>query len=244
LANIALSVLDEHVAELWQQTATWAARDWRRRRGGATYRLVRYADDFVILVAGSKTHVEELTKSVAAVLSTVGLRLSEEKTKIAHIDEGLDFLGFRIQRHLQRGSGKQYVYTYPSKPALRSVLRKVKTISRQNIQHSLADLIQQLNPLLVGWGNYFRHAASKATLNYLGYYTWHRVWRWIRRKHRRVPWRKLKRLYAGSQRTPTWWPEHDGLRLLNPAKIEIVRYRYRGARISNPWSANPRTAAG
>jgi RNA-directed DNA polymerase len=240
LANIALSVLDEHFAELWQQTATWAARDWRRRRGGATYRLVRYADDFVVLVAGSRAHVEELTGSVAAVLSTVGLRLSQEKTKIAHIDEGLDFLGFRIQRHQKRGSGKRYVYTYPSKPALRSVLRKVKTISRRNIQHSLADLVEQLNPLLIGWGNYFRHSAAKATFNYLGYYTWHRVWRWLRRKHPRVPWKTLKRRYAGNQRTPTWWPEQDGLRLFNPAKIEIVRYRYRGTRIPNPWRANLR----
>ena len=237
LANVALAVLDEHFAQLWQKTSrTWAARDWHRRRGGATFKLVRYADDFVILAYGSRQHVEDLTTEVAQVLSTVGLRLSPTKTTVAHIDEGFDFLGFRIQRHRKRGTDKSYVYTYPSKASMQAVTRKVKAISRQSVEHPLEDVLQQLNWLLRGWAGYFRNSAAKASLNYLGYYTWHRVWRWIRRKHRRVPWKKLKRLYQGSQVGPTWWPERNGTRLFNPATVEIVRYRYRGTRIPNPWS--------
>jgi RNA-directed DNA polymerase len=89
LANIALSVLDEHFAEAWQRDmATRPLRERRRRHGHATYRLVRYADDFVVMVAGTKAHAEDLKHEVAAVLSTVGLRLSEEKTMIVDIDEG------------------------------------------------------------------------------------------------------------------------------------------------------------
>ena len=57
----------------------------------------------------------------------MGLRLSEEKTKIAHVDEGFDFLGFRIQRHPKRGTGKRFIYTYPSKKALASIKAKVRT---------------------------------------------------------------------------------------------------------------------
>lgn len=69
LANIALSVLDEHFARLWQTTGrTWAARDWHRRRGGATFRLIRYADDFVVMINGSRHHAEELLDEVATVL--------------------------------------------------------------------------------------------------------------------------------------------------------------------------------
>ncbi|WP_346765637.1 group II intron maturase-specific domain-containing protein [Streptomyces sp. A0958] len=127
---------------------------------------------------------------------------------------------------------------------MQAVLRKVKAISRQNIGHSLDELLTQLNWLMKGWANYFRHSAASASLNYLGYYTWHRVWRWIRRKHRRVPWKQLKRRYQGNQVGATWWPEHDGVRLFNPAKVEIVRYRYRGARIPNPWSERAQPAIG
>lgn len=243
LANVALSVLDEHFARLWQTNGrTWAARDWHRRRGGATFRLVRYADDFVILINGSRHHAEEIKAEVAAVLSTVGLRLSEAKTTIAHIDEGFDFLGFRIQRHRKRGTNQRFVYTYPSKASMQAVRRKVKMISRQNIHHSLTDLLLQLNALLRGWASYFRNAAAKASLNHLGHYTWHRIWRWLRRKHPRVHWKRLKRRYCGQQVGPTWWPEQDGLRLFNPATVEIVRYRYRGTRITTPWSEKPRPA--
>jgi RNA-directed DNA polymerase len=103
LANVALSVLDEHFAEIpgGPQTST-KRRFTRRQKGLPNYRLIRYADDFVILVSGTRAHTEALLPEVATVLSTVGLRLSEEKTLITHIDEGLDFLGWRIQRHHKR----------------------------------------------------------------------------------------------------------------------------------------------
>lgn len=85
-----------------------SARNYRRRKGLPTYRLVRYADDWVVLVAGTRAHAECLRDEVAELLRPMGLRLSEEKTKTAHIDEGFDFLGFRIQRHPKRGSGKRF----------------------------------------------------------------------------------------------------------------------------------------
>ncbi len=96
LANVALSVLDEHFAEAWQAMGDSSARHRRRRKGLATYRLVRYADDFVVLVNGTRAHAEVLREETAAVLRPMGLRLSEAKTRIVHVDEGFDFLGFRI----------------------------------------------------------------------------------------------------------------------------------------------------
>jgi RNA-directed DNA polymerase len=74
---------------------------------------------------------------VAAVLSTVGLRLSEEKTMTVHIDEGFDFLGFRIQRQTKRGTSKRFVYTWPSKKSLASIMAKVKVITRQGTNNRL-----------------------------------------------------------------------------------------------------------
>jgi RNA-directed DNA polymerase len=76
-------------------------------------RIVRYADDFAIMVCGSKAHADALWEEVADVLAPLGLRLSESKTRVVHLDEGFDFLGFRIQRRTKRGTGKKTVYTYP-----------------------------------------------------------------------------------------------------------------------------------
>lgn len=228
LANVALSVLDEHFAERWP--AASHARQARRRKGLANYRLVRYADDFVVLVAGDRAHAEQVREDVAAVLAPIGLRLSADKTAVRHIDEGLDFLGHRIQRHLQRGGHKRFVYTYPSKAALAAVKAKVRTITRQSMNQPLSVLLHRLNPVLRGWVYFFRHAASAKTFSYLGAYTWRRVIRWLRRKHPRASWKQLRRRYL-----PGGWPTDDGVTLFDPRSVTIIRYRYRGNSIPTPW---------
>lgn len=119
LANIALSTLDDHFDDVWQAMGSSSQRSTRRRKGLATYRLVRYADDFVVLVSGTQTHAETLRSEAATTLSPIGLRLSAEKTRICHIDEGFDFLGFRIQRQRKPGTNnKRVIYTYPAKKAV------------------------------------------------------------------------------------------------------------------------------
>jgi RNA-directed DNA polymerase len=131
LANIA-SVLDEHFAQIWQtDMATRVDRARRRRHGLATYRVVRYADDFVVMVCGSRRHAEAIREQIIPVLASVGLRLSEEKTTIIHLDEGFEFFGFRIQRQTKRGSRRRYVYTWVAKRSLTSIKTKVKTITKQ-----------------------------------------------------------------------------------------------------------------
>ena len=237
LANIALSALDEYFADAWTAMGDSSARHRRRRRGLATYRLVRYADDFVVMVNGSGEHAEALREEVSAVLAPLGLRLSEVKTRTVHIEEGFDFLGFRIQRQLKRGSGKPTVYTYPSKKALASITGRVKTISRQNMNQPLAVLLHRLAPVLRGWVNYFRHGTSKATFDYLRHYTWRRVIVWLRRKHPRATWKWLRRHHL-----PGWWPTDGATRLFDPMTVPVTRYRYRAANIPTPWqrtSTNP-----
>jgi RNA-directed DNA polymerase len=208
-----------------------SARHRRRRRGEATYRLIRYADDFVVVVHGSKAHAEQLRDEAAAVLAPMGLCLSAAKTRICHIDEGFDFLGFRIQRQPKRGSGKPTVYTYPTKTALASVKAKVRTVTRQGLNQPLAALLDRLAPILRGWANYFRHGVSKATFDYLRRFTWRRVLLWIRRKHRRANWKWIRRRYL-----PAWWPTDGNVALFDPAKVAVTRYRQR-ANITTPWSA-------
>jgi len=115
LANIALSVLDEHFCAKWDAHPTPYRREVHRKRGGATYRIVRYADDFVIMVAGTRAHAEALWAETAEVIAPLGLRLSVEKTGVCHLDEGFDFLGFAASN----GTGRRAATSSPSTPTRR-----------------------------------------------------------------------------------------------------------------------------
>lgn len=211
--------------------ATSSARQAHRRKGLPTYRFVRYADDFVVLVAGTEAHVAALRGTVADILAPMGLRLSEEKTVITHVSQGFDFLGFRIQKQRKRGTDGSQVYTWPGKKALANIKSSVRTITRAGRNLPLKVLLHRLNPVLRGWANYFRYGVSKATFSYLRAFTWRRVVCWLRHKHPRINWKKLRRRYL-----PDWWPTHDEIALYNIGAVTVSRYRYRAARIPSPWS--------
>lgn len=211
-------------------------REQRRRKGLANYRLVRYADDWVVMVAGTRADAERLRAEAATILLPMGLRLSQEKTKIVHIDQGFDFLGTHVQRHKKRGADRWHVYTYPSRAALAAVKGKVKQATTSRTTNlSLPVLIHHLNRMVRGWTDYHRHEAAAKTFAYLGAYLWRRVWNWLRAKHPKATVKDLQRHYLRR-----WWPEQDGVVLFDPASVAITRYRYRGAAIPTPW-ATPTT---
>ena len=234
LANIALSKLDDHFSQQWQtQMATEVQRQRRRRKGQANYRLIRYADDFVIVVTGQREHAEQLREEVAEVLAPMGLRLSPEKTRVVHIDHGFDFLGFHIRRMRKRGSNKWYVYTLPAKKAIASIKQRVKTMTyRHTLHQDPGYLMDYLGRVLRGWANYFRHAVAKATFAAIDSYTWERITAWLRKKHRRLGWPELRRRYC---LPGTWRLAHNGKRFTGAASVPVTRYRYRGYHIPTPW---------
>ena len=234
LANIALSALDRRYQADWQEMSRYQGRrQYLQRTGHPTYRLVRYADDLLLLVRGTRTQAEARLEQLAGRVQAIGLSLKSEKTAITHIDEGFVFLGQRIVR---RPKGhKRYVYTFVSNEALASVRRKVKALTgRSTTNLELSELIAALNPVLRGWANYFRHAAAKRTFDYLGYYAWWRVGRWLRKKHPRLTWKQIARRYTSDGTF-----QDKGIALFNPGSVSVTRYRYRGARIPNPWSIPP-----
>jgi RNA-directed DNA polymerase len=114
LANIALSALDDHFAGQWQQLMkTEYQRQARRKRGLGNWRMIRFADDFVVMVHGERRHAEALREEVTGVLATLGLRLAPEKTRVT------------IRRMRKWGTSKHYVCTKPSTKAIQAVKDKV-----------------------------------------------------------------------------------------------------------------------
>jgi RNA-directed DNA polymerase len=233
LSNIALSVLDDHFTAKWEALGPEWKRIKHRRAGGPVYRLVRYADDFVVMVGGTREAADALWSDVASVLEPMGLRLSEEKTRVCHIDEGFDFLGWRIQRRRWKGrAGKRAVYTYPSKKALASVMEKVRSLTRRRKHRTLAELLHSVSPVLRGWCNYFRHGVSSRTFGYLDHFAFWRIIGWLRKRHAGLNWGTLCRRFL-----PGWEVRDGHNTMFRPRAVPIVRYRYRGSRIPTPWTS-------
>jgi RNA-directed DNA polymerase len=237
LANIALSALDEHVHRPWRpggMMSTPRRRAWRRTKGLPNWRIVRYADDFVVLVHGTRDDVKTLREEIVDVLTPLGLRFSMTKTRIVHMSESFDFLGFRIQWRRKRGSNKWHVYTFIADRPVRSVKAKIRALTGRTSQQDLRTVLIRLNQLMHGWASYFRHAVAKHTFKVLENFAWRRVIRMLMTRHHWT-WTDVRRQLV----TPTGrWrrPAADGIELFNIATVSVRRYRYRGNTIPSPWA--------
>jgi RNA-directed DNA polymerase len=100
--------------EPWQpggaMSTAWQRQARRNRKQLPNWRVVRYADDFVVLVNGSREDVLAVREDVGRVLKPLGLRLSQEKTQVTHLEDGIDFLGFHIQWRRKKGTDQWHVY--------------------------------------------------------------------------------------------------------------------------------------
>ncbi|MFI5367611.1 MAG: group II intron reverse transcriptase/maturase [Spirochaetia bacterium] len=163
--------------------------------------LVRYADDFVILCR-SESQCKEALRRVKIVMERLGLEMHPEKTRMVNLaggKEGFTFLGWTVRkrRSVQRNPRKHFVQRWPSPKAMKRVRERVHEITdvRGRQSRNVEELIEKLNPVLRGWGNYFRTGNADREFNKLDDYVYGRVLRW--------QWRR------GGQRTrfgPDRWP--------------------------------------
>jgi RNA-directed DNA polymerase len=241
LANIALSALDDHFTRQWQQKmGTKPQRDKRRKNGLGNWRLVRYADDFVVMVSGERQHAQALREETAAVLAPLGLRLAEEKTRVVHIDEGFDFLSMTIRRMRKRGTQKQYVYTIPSRKAIQAIKDKVKARTyRSTRHHSPEMLIQSLSRMLTGWANYHRHGVSKTVFSAIDQHAWGQIMRWLRHKYSGRSGIGMKEIRRRFCVPGTWKFACNGVVFTGASSVPVTRYRYRGTQIPSPFTPAP-----
>ncbi|MGH3715978.1 MAG: group II intron maturase-specific domain-containing protein [Micromonosporaceae bacterium] len=87
--------------------------------------------------------------------------------------------------------------------------------------------------MLRGWCVYFQPGVSSRAFQYLRLAAWRRFIWWARRKHARITWKSLRRRYCNGG----WWPADGNVVMIDPTRIRTTRYRYRGTKISNPWTA-------
>jgi group II intron reverse transcriptase/maturase len=171
LANIALHTLDE----------AWAGGG---QRHGA---LVRYADDLVVLCA-TRERAFEARELAAGVLDTLGLRLHPEKTRVAHLArgaQGFDFLGFHHRmRESWKHPGRFYLQKWPSQRAMAQIRAKIRQrTTRRFVSMTIEDAIADLNPVLRGWGWYFRVGNSAQKFHQIDSYVHERLAQLASRKH-------------------------------------------------------------
>ena len=106
-----------------------------------------------------------------------GLELSEEKTKITHINDGFDFLGFNIRKYNNK------LLIKPAKSNVLTFVRNIRAIIKKNPTMSAGNLITILNPKLRGWGYYYRHVVSSKTFSYVDCQIFESLYRWSKRRH-------------------------------------------------------------
>lgn len=191
LANLALDGLQ---GELWDAFGKPRSRKKERNK----VNLVRYADDFVITGISKEVLQDEVKPLVERFLAQRGLELSQEKTRITHIDDGFDFLGWNVRKY----SGKLLIK--PSQSAQHAVLTKVRHIIKEHPTVKQDVLIEWLNPILRGWANYHRHNVSAEVFNTMDHRIFKALWRWSKRRHPNKGRRWVKDRYFHSIGTYNW----------------------------------------
>jgi RNA-directed DNA polymerase len=165
LANIYLNVLDKEWTE--------------RNRIGLKAQLIRYADDLLVIV---DKNTAPSMRILERTLGQLGLQLNREKSRIIATEEaGFDFLGFNFRVFLNRKGTKKVPYVAPSSKAQKAVRAKIKEITRSR-PAKVTEVIEQLNPVLRGWANYFRGVNSSIVFSKIRYYAEMKVRRFIRRQ--------------------------------------------------------------
>ncbi|WP_445231052.1 group II intron reverse transcriptase/maturase [Duganella rhizosphaerae] len=139
--------------------------------------VIRYADDFVITGASKELLENEVRPWVEAFLAERGLRLALAKTKVVHIDEGFDFLGWNFRKY----SGTLLIK--PSKKNVKTFYEKLRTVIGSSISEKQEDLINLLNPMLRGWAQYHSPVVAKETFSRIDTLLYWRLVRWAKRRH-------------------------------------------------------------
>lgn len=182
--------------------------------------LVRFADDFIITGCSKELLENEVMPLVNNFLKERGLQLSLEKTKVTHIGDGFDFLGFNFRKY----NGTLRIK--PAKSNIKAVKQEIREVIKANKTAKTVTLINLLNPIIRGWGNYYRYVVSNRVFHNIDHAIWQATWRWANRRHPNKSKHWIKRKYYQPRGNRRWVfkEKTDKVQLFQMANIPIRRF--------------------
>jgi RNA-directed DNA polymerase len=170
--------------------------------------VVRYADDFVVYCA-TREDAEHCKQILSGWLADRGLALSPEKTRIVHLNEGYDFLGFTVRLYPSPQTTRTgwKLLIKPSKQSVKRLKQRLRDIWKNNLHSPPEAITRHMNPIIRGWANYFRVSVAKRTFSHLDRWMYERAKRYTKRRHPTKTYAWCKRRYFGKlhpQRNDRW----------------------------------------
>jgi hypothetical protein len=160
-----------------------------RRRG---YQLTRFADDWVV-TCSSATEAQAVIAVTLRILNELGVQLHPQKTRVVHVQQGFEFLGYKIKRGrrlrlppsaIRSGARSGALYAYPKPKSIRRFMDQVRQLTKRSVPLTTKELIAELNPVLRGWGHYYKRAHVRTLFHQLDGWIVRRIW-----SHRFKGWR-------------------------------------------------------
>jgi RNA-directed DNA polymerase len=188
VANVALDGLADLLASRFPYPS---------RRVRPYFGYIRYADDLVV-TSPDKGRLEAAVPVIQEWLAERGLELNAEKTRIVHIDDGFNFLGFHLRRY------KGTLLIKPQKEKVLAKLTEIRAWLRMHIHTKQEEVITYLNQTLRGWSLYYRHVASSKVFAYVDHRLFRMLWTWARRRHPHKPAKWIKAKYFPAIGTRKW----------------------------------------
>ena len=174
--------------------------DWEMRQRG--WQLTRYADDWIV-TCRSRTEAQAALEAARQILEKLGVELHSEKTRIVHISTGFEFLGYKIKRgtrslrlaenRIKSGARTGGLYAYPRKKSIQHFKDQIRSLTRRRAPVTTQETIDQINPIIRGWGRYYCKAHIRKLFNRLDRWIVQRLWSQRHKRWRCCGWKTLPR---------------------------------------------------
>lgn len=168
-----------------------------RRKG---YRLTRYADDWLVTCESRREACAAL-EAATGILEKLGVTLHTEKTRIVHVRHGFEFLGYKIKRgsrplrltadKIKSGARRGALYAFPREKSIRHFKDQIRRRTRRKAPVSTRELIEEINPVIRGWGLYYHKAHVRKLFHQLDGWIVRRIWSHRYKRWRNVGWKRL-----------------------------------------------------
>jgi group II intron reverse transcriptase/maturase len=163
------------------------------------FQLTRFADDWVI-TCHSEAEAHAAIAAALRILKELGVELHPQKTRVVHVQHGFEFLGYKIKRGKQlklsadkiRSTARSgALYAFPREKSIRRFMDQVRALTSRRVPLKTKELIERLNPILRGWGNYYKKAHVRKLFNRLNRWIVRRIWSHRFKRWRNIGWRVL-----------------------------------------------------